>query len=76
MYHKPVYRSYTSPPSVSGAKYQLAKFRHAQKGLKVTSSLDFYFSLSLLLSFFAFLASFFFFSCWAFSRLHFGGKSF
>ena len=31
--------------------------------------------LSILSSFFAFLASFFF-SCWAFSRLHFGGNSF
>ena len=39
------------------------------------SSLDFYFSLSLLPSFFPFLASFFF-SCWVFSRLHFGGKVF
>ena len=40
-YHKPVYRSYTSRPSVPDAKYQLAKFGHAQKakfglGLKVT----------------------------------------
>ena len=59
-YHKPVYRSYTSRPSDPDAKYQFAKFRHA---------------LSLLPSFFAFLASFFF-SCWAFSRLRFGGKSF
>ena len=39
-YHKAVYRSYTSRPSDPDAKYQLAKFRHAQKaefrGLKVT----------------------------------------
>ena len=58
-YHKPVYRSYTSWPSDPDAKYQLAKFGHAQKA-KSDSSLDFYFSLSLLPSFFAFLASFFF----------------
>ena len=32
--------------------------------------------LSVLLSFFAFPASFFFFFCWAFIRLHFGGKVF
>ena len=54
-YHKPVYRSYTSRPSDPDAKYQLAKFGHAQKA----KFLDFYFSLSLLPSFFAFLASFF-----------------
>ena len=30
-YHKPVYRSYTSRPSDPDAKYQLAKFGHAQK---------------------------------------------
>ena len=30
-YHKPVYRSYTSWPSDPDAKYQLAKFGHAQK---------------------------------------------
>ena len=53
---KPVYRSYTSQPSDPDAKYQLAKFRHAQKA----KFLDFYFLLSLLPSFFAFLASFFF----------------
>ena len=41
-------------------KYQLAKFGHAQKAKFRHSSLDFYFSLSLLPSFFAFLASFFF----------------
>ena len=42
-YHKPVYRSYTWRPSDQDAKYQLAKFGHAQKanfrqflGLKVT----------------------------------------
>jgi len=52
-YHKPVYRSYTSRPSDPDAKYQLAKFGHAQKA-------KFYFSLSLLPSFFTFLASFFF----------------
>ena len=39
------------------------------------SSLDFYFSLPLLPSFFALLASLFL-SCWAFSRFHFGGKRF
>ena len=36
---------------------------------------DFYFLLSLLPSFSLFWPHFFF-SCWAFSRLHFGGKSF
>ena len=30
-YHKPVYRSYTWRPSDQDAKYQLAKFGHAQK---------------------------------------------
>ena len=60
-YHKPVYRSYTSRPSNPDAKYQLAKFGHAQKAkFRDLESLDFYFSLSLLPSFFAFLASFFF----------------
>ena len=51
-------------PSDPDAKYQLAKFGHAQKakfreflGLKVTAVLTFF---SLLPSFFAFLASFFF----------------
>ena len=38
-------------------------------------SVDLYFCLSLLPSFFAFLASFFFF-CWAFSRLYIVAKSF
>ena len=42
-YHKPVYRSYTSRPSDPDAKYQLAKFGHAQKA----KFLDFYFSLFL-----------------------------
>ena len=51
-YHKASYRSCTSWPSDPDAKYQLAKFVYFQ-------------SLSLLSSFFAFLASFFF-SCWAF----------
>ena len=71
-YHKSICRSYTSRPSDSVAKYQLVRFGHAQKA---KLGLDFYFSLSLLPSFFAFLASFFFF-CWAFSRLYFGGKVF
>ena len=33
-YHKPIYRSYTSRPSDPDAKYQLAKFGHAQKAKK------------------------------------------
>ena len=61
----------------------LAKFGHAQKakfreflGLKVTQQswlLLFAFSPPF---FFRFSCLIFFFSCWAFSRLHFGGKSF
>ena len=54
-YHKPVYRPYTWRPSDPDAKYQLAKFRHAQK-----AKFRHYFSLSLLPSIFAFLASFLF----------------
>ena len=42
-------------------------------GLQVTQHSYFYFSLPLLPSFFALLASLFL-SCWAFSRFHFGGK--
>ena len=50
-YQRPVYRSYTWRPSDPDANYQFAKFGHAQKAK---------FSLSLLPSFFAFLASFLF----------------
>ena len=52
-------------PSDSDSKYLLAKFGHAQKkkflGLNVRplAKIDFYFSLSPLPSFFAFLAPFF-----------------
>ena len=42
---------------------------------KFPCRLDFYLSLSLLPTSFAFLSSFFFF-CWAFTRLPFGGKRF
>ena len=46
-------------------------------GQKWHSSLDFYSLLSLVPSSFTFLASrFFFVICWAFTRLHFGGKHF
>ena len=58
-YHKAVCRSYTSRPSDPVAKYQLPKFGHAQKA-NFGDSFDINFSLSLLPSFFAFLASFFF----------------
>ena len=43
--------------------------------VKVTQQSCFFISLSLLPSSSAFLASLFFY-CWAFSKLHFGGKSF
>ena len=46
--HKAVYRSYTSRPSDLDAKYQLPRFGHAQKGWH--SSLDFFFSVSLISS--------------------------
>ena len=64
------------------AKYQLAKFGHAQKakfrdfGFKsdpAVLTFTFRFLSSLLFFHFSCLI---FFSCWAFSRLHFGGKSF
>ena len=71
-YHKSICRSYTSRPSDPVAKYQLVRFGHAQKaklrdcvfGFKSDTAVlhDFYFSLSLLPSFFAFLASFFSFA--------------
>ena len=51
------------------------KCRHSRMFLW-HSSLEFYFSLSLLTSFFTFLASVFFLFCWVFGRLHFGGKLF
>ena len=80
-YHKAFYRTYTSQPSDPDAKYLLAKSGHAQKanfeilGLKVTQlSWLLLFAFSPL-SFSTFLASFFFF-CWVFHRLHFGGKDF
>ena len=68
-YHKPVYRSYTWRPSNPDAKYQLAKFGHAQKAkfLLFAFSPPFFFRFSCLI---------FFFSCWAFSRLHFGRRVF
>ena len=87
-YHKPVYRSYTSRPSDLDAKYQLAKFGHAQKakfqdkflGLKVTQQSFFMTFTFLFLSSFLFLhfLPLFFFSLAGHfnSRLHFGGKSF
>ena len=59
-YHKPVCQSYTSRTSDPDAKYQLAKFGHAQKAKFRHSSLDFYFSLSLLPSFFTFVSHIFF----------------
>ena len=81
-YHKPVYRSYTSWPSDPVAKYQLAKFGHAQKakfrvfGFKSdTAVLTFTFRF-LSSPLFSLFLPHFFFSCWAFSRLHFGVNSF
>ena len=73
---------YTSRPSSLDAKYYIAcevwacaGSKISFWGLKARSSLDFFFSLSLLPSFFAFLASYFFF-CWVLSKLHYGGKFF
>ena len=43
--HKPVYRLYTSQPSDPDAKYQLAKFGHAQKA-KFRFSCLIFFSLA------------------------------
>ena len=70
---------FTSDPD---AKYQLAKFGHAQKakfrdvGFKSdTAVLTFTFRFLSSLLFSLFLPHFFF-SYWAFSRFHFGGKSF
>ena len=79
---KSVYRWYTSWPSDPHAKYQFAKFRHAQKakfrdlGFKSdTAVLTFTFRFLSSLLFSLFLPHFFF-SCWAFSRLHLVGKVF
>ena len=60
-YHKPVYRSYTSRPSDPDAKYQLAKFKHAQKAkFRDTAVLTFTFRFLSSLLFSLFLPHFFF----------------
>ena len=73
---------YTSRPSDPDAKYYIAGevwtcagSKISFRGLKARSSLDFFFSLFLLPSFSAFLASYFFF-CWELSKLHYGGNFF
>ena len=51
-YHKPVCRSYTSRPSDPDAKYQLAKFGHAQKAKFRVLTFTFRFLSSLVFSLF------------------------
>ena len=64
-----VYKSSAKLAFVPEGKLQLSKSRHAQKRPLV------FYLLRSLLSAFTFLSPFFFF-CWAFTRLAFGGKRF
>ena len=80
-YHKAVCWLETSWPSKPVAKYQLAKFGHAQEAkFRVfgfqsdTAVLTFTFRFSPPL-FFCFSSLIFVFFCWAFSRFYFGGNS-
>ena len=53
----------------------MPNYSFRSSGMRRKQNLDFHLSLSLLPASFAFLSPFFFF-CWAFTRLPFGGKRF